>query len=97
MGVGRAYVTGQRRADSERVLKGSRLQNARTRGGVKFPIAVADNERHSIESSWNQLTGAPLISVDDVPVAKKAIAFIPPTNLKGPLDAPATEKWDAAP
>jgi hypothetical protein len=61
---------------------------------VKFSIPVGDHEKHTVGFSWNQMTGSLRITIDGVPVAKKAITFMSPTNIARPLDAPEAEKWN---
>jgi hypothetical protein len=61
---------------------------------VKFSIPVDGREKHLVEFSWNQMTGALRIAVDGVTVAKKSIQFMSATNIGGPLNVPGAEKWN---
>ena len=61
---------------------------------MKFSIPVGAREKHLVEFSWNQMTGALRIAVDSVTMAKKSIQFFSATNIGGPLNVPEGEKWN---
>ena len=61
---------------------------------MKFSIPVGEREKHVVEFSWNQMTGALGIAVHSVTGAKKSIQFMSATNLGGPLNVAEAEKWN---
>jgi len=60
---------------------------------VKFSFIVGERERHEVDFSWSQMTGALRISVDGVRIVAKALTLSSPTNLIRPLDTAPSERW----
>ena len=61
---------------------------------MKFSFEVGTHEKHQVEFSWSQMTGALNIKVDGSLILHRAIQFLSPTNLGGKLDVPSTQKWE---